>query len=84
VVEFVYYGAEWCLPCKMYWPKVLAWSVELDAKITKVDLSDGFIDDIQSVPTLDVTVDGVRKDRITQWGPGTRRRVLDAINGWRV
>ena len=80
MVEFVYYGAEWCQPCKIYW-RSLAWSAELDTKITKVDLSDGFIDDIQSVPALDIIVDGVRRGRVTQWGPGTRRRVLDVING---
>lgn len=80
MIEFVYYGADWCTPCKLYWPKVSAWAVEWDAKLTKVDISDGFSDDIQSVPTMDVVVDGVRKLRVTQWGPGTKTRVLDAIN----
>ena len=74
-------GRSGASPGKIYWPKVLAWSAELDTKITKVDLSDGFIDDIQSVPALDIIVDGVRRGRVTQWGPGTRRRVLDVING---
>ena len=48
MVRFVYYMAEWCGPCKMYWPKVLAWATEWDVALTKVDLSDGFVDGIQT------------------------------------
>lgn len=80
-MKFIYYSAEWCGPCKQYWPKALQWSVELDVEITKVDLSDGFVEDIQSVPTMDVIVDGKRKLRVTQWGPGTKARVLEAVHG---
>ena len=80
MAEFVYYGAEWCTPCKMYWPKVQDWSARWGVELTKVDLSDGFIDDIQSVPTMDVIVDGVRKLRVTQWGPGTKRAVKEALS----
>jgi thiol-disulfide isomerase/thioredoxin len=79
-IKFIYHSAEWCGPCKRYWPQVLRWSVELNAEVTKVDLSDGFVDDIKSVPTMDVVVGGTRKLRVTQWGPGTKARVLEAIN----
>lgn len=78
-MKFVYYAAEWCGPCKMYWPKVLAWATELDVELTRVDLSDGFIDGIQSVPTMDVIVDGELKLRVTQWGPGTRKQILEIL-----
>lgn len=80
MIKFVYYSAEWCGPCKMYWPKVLVWATEWDVALTKVDLSDGFIDEIQSVPTMDVIVDGELKLRVTQWGPGTRKKVLEALS----
>lgn len=79
-MRFIYYSADWCGPCKKYWPKVMHWAVELDADLTKVDLSDGFSDDIKSVPTMDVIAGGSRKLRVTQWGPGTKARVLEAIN----
>ena len=79
-MKFVYYSAEWCGPCQKYWPKVLAWAVELDVETTKVDLSDGLIDGIQSVPTMDVIVDGELKLRVTQWGPGTRAHILKALS----
>lgn len=78
-MEFVYYSAEWCGPCRKYWPKVLAWAMELDVKLTKVDLSDGFINEIQSVPTMDVIVGGELKLRVTQWGPGTRKQILEVL-----
>lgn len=80
MVRFVYYMAEWCGPCKMYWPKVLAWAAEWDVALTKVDLSDGFVDGIQSVPTMDVIVDGELRLRVTQWGPGTRKQVLGVLS----
>jgi thioredoxin len=80
-MKFIYYSAEWCGPCKQYWPKVRQWSVELGAELTNVDLSSGFTSGIQSVPTMDVVVEGERKLRVTQWGPGTKNRVLEAING---
>ena len=79
MIEFIYYSADWCGPCKIIWPKVLAWSVELDTKLTKIDMSDGFTDGIMSVPTLDVIVDGVKKLRVTQWGPATKHQILAAI-----
>lgn len=79
-MRLIYYSAYWCGPCKKYWPKVLNWSVELDAELTKVDLSNGFVDDIQSVPTMDVIVGGERKIIVTQWGPGTKAKILGAIN----
>lgn len=79
MTEFVYYGADWCTPCKLYWPKVSAWAEEFGVKLTKVDLSDGFIDGIQSVPTMDVVVDGTLKLRVTQWGPGTKRSVKEVL-----
>ena len=78
-MKFVYYSAEWCGPCRKYWPKVLAWATEWDVELTKVDLSDGFTDGIQSVPTMDVIVDGELKLRVTQWGPGTRKQVLEVL-----
>lgn len=80
MVRFVFYGADWCGPCQKYWPKVLVWAAELDVELTKVDLSDGFIDGIQSVPTMDVIVDDELKLRVTQWGPGTRKQVLEVIS----
>ena len=79
MVEFVFYGAGWCGPCRKYWSKVLVLAAELDVKLTKVDLSDGFINGIQSVPTMDVIVDGELKLRVTQWGPGTRKQVLEVL-----
>ena len=80
MVEFVFYGADWCGPCRRYWPKVLVWAAELDAKLTKVDLSGEFIDGIQSVPTMDVIVDGELRLRVTRWGPGTRKQVLEVLS----
>lgn len=79
MVEFVFYGADWCGLCQKYWPKVLVWATELDVKLTKVDLSDGFVDGIQSVPTMDAIVDGELKLRVTQWGPGIRKQVLKVL-----
>lgn len=79
-MKFVYYSAEWCRPCQIYWPKVLKWATELNVELTKVDLSSGFIDGIQSVPTMDVIVDGELRLRVTQWGPGTRKQVLEALS----
>lgn len=78
-MKFVYYSAEWCGPCRMYWPKVLRWAAEWDVELTKVDLSNGFVDGIQSVPTMDVIVDGELKLRVNQWGPGTRKQVLGVL-----
>lgn len=77
--EFIYYSADWCQPCKMIYPKVLAWAVEFDVKLTKIDMSDGFFDGIMSVPTLDVIVNGIRRLRITQWGPQTKHQVAAAL-----
>ena len=48
-------------------------------KLTKVDLSNGFIDGIQSVPTMDVIVDDELKLRVTHWGPGTLSRILEVL-----
>ena len=79
MVEFVFYGADWCRPCRMYWPKVLVWATELDVKLTKVDMGDGFIDGIQSVPTMDVIVDGELRLRVTHWGPGTLKQILGVL-----
>lgn len=79
MIEFVFYGADWCGPCQKYWPKVLVWAMELDVKLTKVDLSDGFIDGIQSVPTMDVIIDGELELRVTHWGPGTLSRILRVL-----
>lgn len=79
MVRFVYYMAEWCGPCKMYWPKVLAWATEWGVALTQVDLSDGFVDGIQSVPTMDVIVNGELRLRVTQWGPGTRKQILEVL-----
>lgn len=79
-IKFVYYSAEWCKPCQMYYPKVLAWAMELNASVTKVDLSDGFMDDIKSAPTMDVIVDGELKLRVTRWGPGTRKQILGVLS----
>ena len=79
-MRFVYYMAEWCGPCKMYWPRVLAWATEWDVALTKVDLSDGFVDGIQSVPTMDVIVDDKLRLRVTQWGPGTRKQILGVLS----
>lgn len=78
-IKFVYYSAEWCRPCQMYYPRVLAWAMEFDVNVTKVDLSDGLIDGVQSVPTMDVIVDGELKLRVTQWGPGTRKQILRVL-----
>ena len=80
MVELVFYKADWCGPCRKYWPKVLVWATELDAKLTKVDMSSGFIDGIQSVPTMDVIVGGELKLRVTHWGPGTRKQVLEVLS----
>lgn len=79
-MKFVYYSAEWCRPCQIYWPKVLKWAAELDVELTKVDLSSEFIGGIQSVPTMDVIVDNELKLRVTQWGPGTRSRILEVLS----
>lgn len=79
-IKFVYYSAEWCRPCRMYYPKVLAWAVELNADVTKVDLSDGFVDGVKSAPTMDVIVDGELKLRVTRWGPGTRKQILGVLS----
>lgn len=79
-MKFVYYSAEWCGPCRKYWPKVLAWATGLGAELTKVDLGDGLIDGIQSVPTMDVIVDNELKLRVTQWGPGTRKQILEVLS----
>lgn len=79
MVEFVFYGADWCSLCQKYWPKVFAWAAELDVELTKVDLGDGSIDGIQSVPTMDVIVDGELKLRVTHWGPGTLKKVLGVL-----
>lgn len=78
-MRFVYYSAQWCGPCQTYWPKVQAWAVEWGVEVTKVDLSNGFIDGIQSVPTMDVIVDGELRLRVTQWGPGTRKQILEIL-----
>ena len=77
--KFVYYSAEWCRPCQMYYPKVLAWAVELDVELTKVDIGDGFVDGIRSVPTMDVIVDGTLRLRVTKWGPGTLKQILEVL-----
>ena len=79
MAEFVFYGADWRAPCQKYRPKVFVWATELDVKLTKVDLGDGLIDGIRSVPTMDVIVDGELKLRVVQWGPGTLRRVLEVL-----
>lgn len=79
MIEFIYYSADWCQPCKIIWPNVLKWSVEFDAKLTKIDMTGGFSDGIMSVPTLDVIVNGPRKLRITQWGPQTKRQVASVL-----
>nr|DAV65816.1 MAG TPA: TRX family protein [Caudoviricetes sp.] len=65
--------ANWCRPCRTYWPKVLVRAV-------KLDVSDELIDGVQSVPTMDVIVDGELRLRATQWGPGTRRQVLEVLS----
>ena len=57
----------------MYWPKVKLWAMEWGVELTKVDLSDKFIDGVQSVPTMDVIVDGELKLRVTSWGSGAGR-----------
>lgn len=79
MVEFVFYGTDWCGPCQKYWPKVLEWATELGVKLTKVDLSDRFIDGVRSVPTMDVIVDGELKLRVTRFGPGTRKQILEVF-----
>ena len=78
-MKFIYYSAEWCRPCKIYWPKVLEWAAEWDVELVRIDLSDRFMDGIQSVPTMDVIVDGELKLRVTQWGPGTRKQILGVL-----
>jgi thioredoxin len=79
-MKFVYYSAEWCRPCQMYWSKVKVWAREWDVELIKVDLSDKFIDGIQSVPTMDVIVDGELKLRVASWGPGTRKQILGVLS----
>ena len=81
MIEFVYYGADWCRPCQLIYPKVLTWSVEFDVKLTKIDMTNGFFDGIMSVPTLDVIVNGTRKLRVTQWGPQTKHQIASALRG---
>jgi hypothetical protein len=64
----------------MYWSKVKVWAREWDVELIKVDLSDKFIDGIQSVPTMDVIVDGELKLRVASWGPGTRKQILGVLS----
>lgn len=49
-------------------------------RAVKLDVSDELIDGVQSVPTMDVIVDGELRLRATQWGPGTRRQVLEVLS----
>ena len=79
-MKFIYYSAEWCRPCRTCWSKVQVWAREMGVEVTRVDLSSGFIDGIQSVPTMDVIVDGGLILRVTQWGPGTRKQILEALS----
>ena len=79
-MKFVYYSAEWCKSCQMCWPKVKLWAMEWGVELTKVDLSDKFIDGVQSVPTMDVIVDGELKLRVTSWGAGTREQILGVLS----
>ena len=79
-IKFVYYSAEWREPCQMYYPEVLAWAMELNANVTKVDLSGGFMGDIKSVPMMGVIVDGKLKLRTVRWGPGTREQILGVLS----
>lgn len=79
MIKFIYYSTKWCAPCRKYWPKVQTWAMELGAEPTRVDLSDGPIDGILGVPTMDVVVDGELKLRVTQWGPGTRGQILEVL-----
>lgn len=78
-MKFVYYSTEWCKPCQTYWPKVQEWAMEWDVELTKIDLSNGLIDEIRSVPTMEVFVDDELKLRVTQWGPGTRKQILEVL-----
>lgn len=48
-------------------------------KLAKVGLSGGFIDGIQSVPMMDVIVDGELKLLVTQWGPGICEQLLEVL-----
>lgn len=79
-MKFVYYSAEWCSTCQRYWPAVKVWAKEWDVELIKVDLSDKFIDGVQSVPTMDVIVGGELKLRVTSWGPGTRKQILGVLS----
>lgn len=79
MTEFVYYGADWYTPSKLYWQKVFAWAEEWGVKLTKVDLSGGLIDGIHIVPTMDVVVDGALKLRVTRWGPKTKINVREVL-----
>lgn len=78
-VQFIYYSAPWCGPCKRVWPWVKRIAEEVGADVETVDISDG-AEGILSVPTLDIMAAGETLKRIVRWsGPKALMREIEEL-----
>ncbi len=79
-MKFVYYSAEWCLPCGRVWPWVQRAAEKVGADVEKVDVNNDGVTGILSVPTLDIIVGGETLKRIVRWsGPKALAREIEEL-----
>ena len=83
MIEILYFGAEWCAPCKTLAPimKTIA-DTNLDVSVLKIDIEDefelGISYQVRSVPTLLYLRDGIELARTV--GINTESEVQSTID----